>query len=170
MDFAELNVMPAERFVEALGGIYEHSPWVAEAVLSQRPFAALDDLASAMAAAVAVAGADAQLRLIRAHPELGARLRIAELTDASRAEQHGAGLDQCSPEEFATLQHLNAAYGERFGFPFILAVKGHSRDSIIASMRARLNNDADAERVEALKQIDRIARFRLEAQLREQFQ
>lgn len=164
MDLAELNAMPAERFVEALGGIYEHSPWVAEAVLSQRPFATLDDLARAMAAAVAAAGDDAQLRLIRAHPELGARLRIAELTDASRAEQQGAGLDQCTAAEFAALQQLNAAYGERFGFPFILAVKGHSRDSIIAAMRARLDNDADAERREALKQIDLIARYRLEQQ------
>lgn len=163
---AQLNHAPPGEFVAALAAIYEHSPWVAEAVVEQRPFADLEALAVAMAGAVTRAGAVAQLRLIRAHPQLAGRAAIAgELTECSRREQRGAGLDQCSPEEFSRVTGLNAAYQERFGFPFILAVAGHTRDSIIASMAARIGNDPDTEHAEALRQIDRIARLRLAALL-----
>ena len=169
MELAALNGMSAERFVEALGGIYEHSPWVPAAVVDQRPFAGLPQLTAALAAAVANAGPAAQLALIRAHPELGSRLKVAEvLTAASAAEQQGAGLDQCSSEEYAALTQLNADYQRRFGFPFILAVKGHNRQSIIAAMRERLDHDPATERAEALRQIDRIAGFRLAALFAEQ--
>jgi len=162
MILGRLNALPADEFVETLSTIYEHSSWVAAAVLAQRPYASVDGLAAALAQAVADSGTDAQLLLIRAHPELGARLRVREtLTAASSAEQQGAGLDQCSADEYARLQGLNTAYQERFGFPFILAVRGHDRQSIIAAMAERLKNDEPAERTEALLQIDRIARFRL---------
>lgn len=162
MNLPQLNALPADEFVEMLSTIYEHSSWVAAAVLAPRPYASVDDLAATMAQAVAESGADAQLALIRAHPELGARLRVREtLTAASTAEQQGAGLDQCSADEYARLQGLNTAYQERFGFPFILAVRDHDRQSIIAAMAERLSNDGLAERIEALLQIDRIARFRL---------
>lgn len=162
MNLAQLNDLDADDFVVALAGIYEHSPWVPKAVLDQRPFADSAALAAALASAVADSGADAQLALIRAHPELGARLRVREsLTAASSAEQQGAGLDQCSAEEYAQLQALNSAYQLRFGFPFILAVRGHDRQSIIAAMGERLRNHERAERGEALRQIDRIAGFRL---------
>lgn len=164
MNLETLNAAAAADAVAALSGIYEHSPWVAEAVVPQRPFASVEALAQAMARAVAQAGDGPQMALIRAHPQLAGKAAIAgELTASSTREQRGAGLDQCSPEEFLRLRQLNDAYQDRFGFPFILAVKGHSRDSILANLAARLPNDAATERAEALRQIDRIARFRLEA-------
>jgi OHCU decarboxylase len=162
LSLATINTLPADAFVAALGGVFEHSPWVAAAVAGQRPFASVEALHAAMCAAVAAADADAQLALIRAHPELAGRAAIAgELTAHSRSEQRGAGLDQCSPAEYAELQALNAAYRERFGFPFVIAVRGLDRIAIIAALRARLGNDAEAERREALAQIGRIAAFRL---------
>lgn len=161
-----LNAAPEGEFIRALSAIYEHSPWVAEAVVEQRPFTDVDALAAAMARAVAMADDAARMALIRAHPQLAGKAAIAgELTDSSMREQQGAGLDRCTPEEFARLTRLNADYQARFGFPFILAVKGHTRASIIANMQARLGNDTEAEQAEALRQIDRIARFRLEALL-----
>lgn len=166
MNLEALNAAAPRDVVAALGGIYEHSPWVAEAVASGRPFASVGALAEAMAQIVAQAEADAQMALIRAHPQLAGRAAIAgELTESSTREQRGAGLDQCTPEEFARLTRLNDAYEAKFGFPFILAVKGHTRDSILANLAARLPNETDDERAEALRQIDRIARFRLEALL-----
>lgn len=166
MNLDALNAAAPADFLAALGGIYEHSPWVAEAALAARPFADLDALAQAMARAVAEAGDAAQMALIRAHPQLAGKAAIAgELTDSSAREQRGAGLDRCSPEEFARLTALNDAYQAKFGFPFILAVKGHTRASILANLAARLPNEAEDERAEALRQIDRIARFRLEALL-----
>jgi len=166
MNLDALNAAAPADFLAALGGIYEHSPWVAEAGLAARPFADPDALAQAMARAVAEAGDAAQMALIRAHPQLAGRAAIAgDLTESSRSEQRGAGLDRCSPEEFARLTALNDAYQAKFGFPFILAVKGHTRASILANLAARLPNEAGDERAEALRQIDRIARFRLEALL-----
>ena len=103
---------------------------------------------------------------MRFHPQLAGKAAIAgELTESSTREQRGAGLDQCTPEEFARLTELNDAYQRTFGFPFILAVKDHTRDSILANMAARLPHDIVSERAEALQQIDRIARFRLDALL-----
>ena len=164
MNLDTLNSASPATFIAALAGIYEHSPWVAEAVAAQRPFASVEALAHAMAQAVAKAGEAAQMTLIRAHPQLAGKAAIAgELTESSTREQRGAGLDQCTPEEFARLTELNDAYQCTFGFPFILAVKGHTRDSILANMAARLPHDIAGERAEALRQIDRIARFRLDA-------
>lgn len=164
MTLDSLNRADPDAFVAALGGIFEHSPWVAEQVVAHRPFASIQALHAAMCAAVAAAGHERQMALIRAHPQLAGKAAIrGELTESSTNEQRGAGLDQCSPEQFAEITRLNADYDARFGFPFILAVKGHTRDSIIANMRARIGHDRDAEIAEALKQIERIAGFRLEA-------
>lgn len=166
MNLDTLNALPPADFIDALAGIYEHSPWVAEAVVIHRPFASVEALAQAMAHVVVQSGDEAQIRLIRAHPQLAGKAAIAgELTASSTREQRGAGLDQCTPEEFARLTELNDAYQHKFGFPFILAVKGHTRDSILANMAKRLPNEFDNERAEALHQIDRIARFRLDAVL-----
>jgi 2-oxo-4-hydroxy-4-carboxy-5-ureidoimidazoline decarboxylase len=160
---AELNALSTEAFVARLGGLFEHSPWVAERAAPGRPYASIDALHAAMCAVVAAAAPEEQLALIRAHPELAGRAAIrGELTEASTREQQGAGLDRCSPEEYADLTRLNAAYTEKFGFPFIIAVKGHTRASIIAAMAGRLGNERDAEIAEALMQIGRIAGFRLE--------
>ena len=164
MTLDSLNRADPDAFVAALGGIFEHSPWVAEQVVAHRPFASIEALHAAMCAAVAAAGHERQMALIRAHPQLAGKAAIrGVLTESSTNEQRGAGLDQCSPEQFAEITRLNADYDARFGFPFILAVKGHTRDSIIANMRARIGHDRDAEIAEALKQIERIAGFRLEA-------
>ncbi|WP_295679279.1 allantoate amidohydrolase [uncultured Nevskia sp.] len=158
----ELNAASADAFVAALAGIFEHSPWVAEAVLPLRPFSSRLQLHEAMCAAVDAAGIDAQLKLIRAHPELAGRAAVRkELTAESTREQQGAGLDACTPGEFATLQTLNDAYNTKFGFPFVLAVRGHNRSSVIAAFMQRLDHDLDTERKTALQQIDRIAGFRL---------
>src|SRR6516225_9475053 len=138
ISLAELNTLPTADFVAVLGGIFEHSPWVAERVAEQRPFASRLDLHTAMCAAVDAAREAEQLALIRAHPELAGRAAVRkELTAESTREQAGAGLDQCSPEEFARLQELNATYNARFGFPFILAVRGHARASVIDACATR---------------------------------
>jgi 2-oxo-4-hydroxy-4-carboxy-5-ureidoimidazoline decarboxylase len=159
----ELNRMPADAFVAALGGIFEHSPWVAQAAARQRPFDGIDALHRAMVAAVEAAGAERQLALINAHPELAGKAAVrGELTAESTREQSGAGLDQCTQQEFDTLQRLNRTYRERFGFPFILAVRGYDRRAIIANFEARVHNSRADELRTSLEQIYRIARFRLD--------
>jgi 2-oxo-4-hydroxy-4-carboxy-5-ureidoimidazoline decarboxylase len=166
MTVDELNALDRDAFVATLAAIYEHSPWVADDVAPLRPFAGIDELHAAMSKAVVDAGEDAQLTLLRAHPQLAGKAALrGELTQDSTREQQGAGLDQCSPEEYAQLHALNAQYEQRFGFPFILAVRGHTRTSILANMAARIDHTRDDEFAEALHQVDRIARFRLEALL-----
>lgn len=147
--------MNKEQFVEKYGAIYEHSPWVAEAAFGA------PDIAAAMGEAVEQAGPERQLKLILAHPDLGEKLDT--LTASSVSEQQGAGLNQCSPEEFAEFQQLNQAYKAKFGFPFIVAVKGLNRQQILELFRQRIGHDRDLEFRTALDQIHRIARFRLEA-------
>jgi 2-oxo-4-hydroxy-4-carboxy-5-ureidoimidazoline decarboxylase len=160
MTIDELNSLPREEFVEALGGTYEHSPWVAECAWERRPFASLEALHGAMMAAVDAAPPGEQLGLLRAHPDLGARLRMSA---ASTGEQAGAGLDRLGTREFERLRDLNLAYRTKFGFPFILAVKGATRAEIFAALERRFANDAQEEFREALRQVHRIAAFRLGA-------
>jgi OHCU decarboxylase len=157
-----LNTLSAAEFVATLAGIFEHSPWIPERASSQRPFASRLALLGAMREVVGAATAQEQLGLIRAHPKLGARGRArAELTAASAREQTRAGLAALSDEEFALLQKLNAAYIERFDFPFIIAVKGHVPASILANIERRLANPPAEERRTALIEIGLIAGFRL---------
>lgn len=159
---AQLNTLPASEFVALLGGIYEHSSWVAEAAASQRPFPDMPALANAMRATVDQAGDAAHRKLVRAHPELAGKAAVrGELTAESTREQSGAGLDQCSPEEFARLQDLNARYNQRFGFPFILAVRGYDRAGIIDAFARRLEHEPAVELQTCINQIHRIAQFRL---------
>jgi OHCU decarboxylase len=148
-------------FVARFGPVYEASPWVAEGVWPAVESGGLDDpaaLAAAMRIEVDAAPREMKLALIRAHPELASRTRMAE---ASVKEQSGAGLDQCTAAEFAEFQRLNGAYNARFGFPFIVAVKGLTRADILAAFAARLANDPDTEFEVAIAQIHRIAGFRL---------
>ena len=159
--------MRREEFLARFGGIYEHSPWIAEAAW-RRGLTPAEDTPKGVGAALAavVAGADdnSKLALIRAHPDLAGRAAVAgDLTTASRSEQAGAGLDRCTPEEFRRFHALNDAYKTKFGFPFILAVAGKTRQDILAAFEARLGNDRETEFRTALDQIDRIARLRLEA-------
>ncbi|MYZ48227.1 2-oxo-4-hydroxy-4-carboxy-5-ureidoimidazoline decarboxylase [Propylenella binzhouense] len=164
------SALGREAFVARFGGIYEHSPWVAEAVWDAGLGTDLDDperLAAAMARVVATASPERKRALVRAHPDLAGRAAIAgELTASSRAEQKGAGLDACTPEEFRRFQALNAAYKAKFGFPFVIAVGGLGREEILAAFERRIGNDPDTEFGEALRQIDRIAAIRLAAMSR----
>jgi N-carbamoyl-L-amino-acid hydrolase len=157
-----LNSGSTADFVAALGGVFEHSPWVAERAAASRPFRSRLHLHEHMCAVVAGANAEEQLALIRAHPELAGRAALrGELTADSAKEQKRAGLSSCTPEELARLQTLNALYSKKFGLPFIIAVKGHHPDSIIAALETRLGNSAEHERATSLDQIGRIAGFRL---------
>ena len=164
MTLAELNVRDHRGFVLALERIFEHSPWVAEAAWQRHPFESFEALYRALVDAMRGAGPEAQLRLIRAHPELSGKVASADaLTNDSRAEQAGAGLDRCSPEELARLRNLNRAYRTKFGFPFVIAVRGLDRAAILERLAARLERDRATELEEALQQIERIAWFRLQA-------
>ena len=162
LTFEALNAMSVQEFTTALGSIFEHSPWVAARAALRRPFGAREQLHQAMCDEVARASSAEQDALILAHPRLGARGRQrAQLTHSSANEQSRAGLDACTDEEFAELLRLNELYMARFEFPFILAVRGHTPESILAAMTQRLANDPLVERATALQQINRIAGFRL---------
>ncbi|MBP8186692.1 MAG: 2-oxo-4-hydroxy-4-carboxy-5-ureidoimidazoline decarboxylase [Comamonas sp.] len=163
----QLNTADAASAVQMLDGLYEHSPWIAQTALALRPFASLAHLKYAMVQVLEQAGVQPQLDLIRAHPELAGKAMVAKsLTAESTNEQNKAGLTQCTPEEFAHIQQLNAAYNARFGFPFILAVRGPRgtgllKQEIIDTFARRLSNHPDFERAEALRNIHRIAEIRL---------
>jgi 2-oxo-4-hydroxy-4-carboxy-5-ureidoimidazoline decarboxylase len=160
----EPSALTRDAFVARFGPVYEDSPWVAEAVWPAAARGELDDaeaMADAMREAVEAAPRARRLALIRAHPQLA--VAGAEMAEASVREQSGAGLDRCAPDEVAAFRELNSAYLDRFGFPFIIAVKGRSRADILAAFRARLDNDPEAEFATAMAEIHRIAGFRLAA-------
>ena len=159
MTLADLNNLDRDAFVTALGRIFEDSAWVAERTWPQRPFASLDTLHEAMTSEVANADRETQLALLRAHPDLGTRARMSE---ASAGEQAGAGLDRLSADEFSRLQELNAGYRQKFGFPFLFAVRGSTKHDILAALERRGRSSERDEFAEALRQVYRIARFRLE--------
>jgi 2-oxo-4-hydroxy-4-carboxy-5-ureidoimidazoline decarboxylase len=164
MTLDEINTVDRAAFVATLGGIFEHSPWVADGACAMRPFAGVDALHQAMLAVVRDAGEEQQLALLRAHPELAGKAAVrGELTADSTSEQSGAGLGACTPGEFARLQALNARYNEKFGFPFILAVKGYDRAGILAEFARRVEQDRATEFAECVQQIAKITRFRLDA-------
>jgi OHCU decarboxylase len=159
---AEVNAMDEAAFVATFGALYEHAPRLAAAAWRARPFATRAELHAAFAAALGAAPPEEQLALLRAHPELAGREAAAgELTADSAREQGAAGLDRLAPGELEALQELNAAYRERFGFPLIVCVREHSKDSILAWGRARLTRAADDERETALGEVAKIARLRL---------
>lgn len=161
---AEISVLPQADFVARLGDIFEHSPWIPERAWTRRPFASVEALHNAMLDVLNTASVDEQLGLICAHPELaGKEADEGTLTTASTGEQRGAGLDQCSKEELQRLRDLNAAYRQRFGFPFVIAVKGLSRYQIMDAVVARLSNERNIEFHSCLREIAKIARFRLDA-------
>jgi 2-oxo-4-hydroxy-4-carboxy-5-ureidoimidazoline decarboxylase len=160
MTIDELNTSTQSRFGETLGWIFESSPWVAERAWAGRPFASVEHLHATMMSVVDAGDEDEQLTLLRAHPDLGARARMSE---ASVGEQQGAGLDRLTPEEFHRLQQLNLAYRQKFGFPFLFAVKGSTKHDILAALERRLPADRDQEFKEALEQVYRIAMFRLQS-------
>lgn len=159
MTIADVNAMTPRAFVEAFGDIAEHSPWVAREAESFRPFASREAMIACFERALRAANAEAQLALIRAHPDLAAR---AKLSDDSTREQAGAGLNTLTEEEFGRFTSLNTRYRERFGFPFIFAVKGATKHMILESFEARVGSQPEAEFGMAIGQICRIFRFRIE--------
>jgi 2-oxo-4-hydroxy-4-carboxy-5-ureidoimidazoline decarboxylase len=162
MTVADLNQMDRDAFVESIGWVFEHSPWVAQRAYAAKPFVSIDALHAAMVVEIRQATGDEQLALLRAHPDLGARARMS---GSSTAEQAGAGLDRLSPVQFETLQRLSREYRDTFGFPFLYAVKGGTVADILAALEKRRTAGYDEELDEALRQVSRIARFRLEAAL-----
>jgi 2-oxo-4-hydroxy-4-carboxy-5-ureidoimidazoline decarboxylase len=163
MTIAELSARDRDAFVEALGWVFEDSPWVAERAWARRPFASLDELYTVMVDIVQKAPPPEQLALLRAHPDLGTRARISE---ASTGEQHGAGLDRLTAGEYERLQRLNDQYRRNFGFPFLFAVKGRTKEDVLTSLEARVGRSRDEEFEEALRQVYTIARVRLEEVVR----
>jgi 2-oxo-4-hydroxy-4-carboxy-5-ureidoimidazoline decarboxylase len=159
ISLADVNAMSPVAFLEAFGDVAEHSPWVAREAAAFRPFATRDEMTGHFEHALRGANRDAQLALIRAHPDLANK---AKLTADSTKEQAGAGLASLSPEEFARFTDLNTRYKQRFGFPFIFAVRGATKQMILASFEDRIGNSPEAEFETALAQICRIFRFRLE--------
>jgi 2-oxo-4-hydroxy-4-carboxy-5-ureidoimidazoline decarboxylase len=157
--------MSASDFVTRFGGIYEHSSWVAErAEPHLREAIAAGDIARVMADCVDNASAERQLELIRAHPDLAGKAQVAgDLTAESTTEQTSAGLDRCTPDEYEQFQTLNSRYKDKFGFPFVMAVRNSSRRQILDTFERRLQNEYDDEFEAALIEIHKIARLRLEA-------
>jgi 2-oxo-4-hydroxy-4-carboxy-5-ureidoimidazoline decarboxylase len=154
----QINRMDRPQFTQALGEIFEHTPTVAAQVWHQRPFMSIEDLHQKMMAVVMSFDREQKLTLVRAHPDLGSKVKMAA---ASVQEQAGVGLDRLSADEYIRFQQLNQAYLERFEFPFIVAVKNHTKSSILAAFDRRLKNSADEELATAIEEISQIARFRL---------
>lgn len=155
----ELNDSEKDEFIELLRGVYEESAWVAEQVHSERPFSSVQALNDAMRDAVDSASRDVQLELLRVHPDLGEQ---TEMTDASETEQASAGLNDLSPAQYDTFQRLNDQYREKFGFPFIMAVKNESPEAIQTAMEDRVEHERDQEFETALNQVHEIAKLRLQ--------
>lgn len=159
----DLNRMDRAAFVAALGAVFEDSPWVAEAAWDKRPFADAAGLRAIMTGIVRAAGTERQRALILSHPDLADRAtRAANLTAFSQTEQAKAGLNELTEAEAQEQRDLNRAYRERFGFPFIMAVRFSSKQEILAAMRARVANEPEVEFGRALEEIYKIAGFRLD--------
>ena len=166
MALASLNAADEAGFMAALRDVYEHAPWVAQAALKQRPFATLAALHAAMMDAVRVAPREQQLALIKGHPDLaGKAARAGTMTVESKAEQASAGLDRLSEAEFAQFHRLTNAYREKFGMPFIICVRRHSKDSILQQFERRLQNTMSVETKTAIGEIFRIAALRLDQRI-----
>jgi 2-oxo-4-hydroxy-4-carboxy-5-ureidoimidazoline decarboxylase len=167
LSLADLNTTDQAAFVAALGGIFEHAPWVAERAHAARPFANVTALHDAMMDVVRTASRAEQLAFLRGHPELAGKVaRAGAMTADSRAEQGGLGLHRLREEEFARFARANAAYAEKFGFPFIVCVRRHaSAESILAAFEQRVGNDAETEFAAALAEIGFITRLRLDAKI-----
>jgi OHCU decarboxylase len=158
-----VNELDRAAFVERFGPLFEHSPWVAEAAWRDRPFAGREELYEALVAAMYAAPRERKLALIRAHPDLAGKAAIeGSLTDRSKREQASAGLDRLTPDEYEAFTRTNAAYRERFGFPLVVCVREHTKESILRVAAERLRNSEDEEVRVALAEIAKIARLRLE--------
>ncbi len=158
-DLSTVNAAARAEFLRTVGPVFEHTPWIAEAVADRRPFGSVEALWEAMCETVRGAGEERQTALIRAHPDLVGR---AALTAESQGEQSAAGLLGLSPEEVTLFGRYNAEYKARFGFPFVICARLNKKDAILAAFPVRLRNTEAQERVTALDEIYKIARLRLE--------
>ncbi len=160
---SDLNICSQDDFVAALANVFEYSPWIAGQVAALRPFAGANELFAAMKSAVDGAPKELRLALIKAHPDLASKTqRAAGLTAESHAEQNSAGLDRLSDAEYRAFERVNNAYRAKFGFPYIVCVRRHTRDSILRDFERRLPNDAQAEAQTSIGEICRIAALRLD--------
>jgi 2-oxo-4-hydroxy-4-carboxy-5-ureidoimidazoline decarboxylase len=165
-DMAAINAMNRAAFVQTFGGIFENSPWVAEQAWDKRPFADLDAMHAAMVNIVRYAAVPAQLALLQSHPDLaGKEAQAGTMTASSVTEQASAGLDALSKEEMSQIAELNAAYRQKFGFPFIIAVRMHTKEGIFFEFRRRLQNETQTEYAHNLENVYAITRLRLNRML-----
>jgi 2-oxo-4-hydroxy-4-carboxy-5-ureidoimidazoline decarboxylase len=164
VELTAINHAERGEFIDLLGDIYEESPWVANQCVAERPFASVAELRETMRRTVEDATHDEQLALLRAHPDLGEQ---TEMTDASESEQAAAGLDELGPEQYETFQRLNDRYREQFGFPFIMAVKNETPDTIQAAMERRVDHSEEAEFQAAMDEVHKIAELRLDEMVAE---
>jgi OHCU decarboxylase len=159
----EVNYLSEDEFVARFGSLYEHSPWVAQRAWHERPFGSVSEMHDAFLRAVENASTERKLALIRAHPDLAGRAAIVgELTPESTREQSSAGLDRLTPEEYEALTRLNREYREKFRFPLVIAVRGHTKETILADAAARLQHSRSEEIETALSEIAKIAYLRLQ--------
>ena len=162
VDMTPINAMDRAAFVQKFGGIFENSPWVAERAWEKKPFASLDDMHAAMVAVAKYAPASLQLTLLQSHPDLaGKEAQAGAMTASSVAEQASAGLNALSHDEMTQISNLNAAYKKKFGFPFIIAVRMHTKEGILFEFNRRLQNDTQTEFANDLQNVYIITRLRL---------
>ena len=157
----KINKLSRSEFVEIFANIFEKTKWIAEKLYNQKPFDDFKDLCSKMLGIFETAGKETQLKILRTHPDLADKVTVNLLTSNSRSEQSNAGLDQCSEEEFNEFKNLNKSYRQKYGFPFVIAVKGKNKIEILSEFRKRILNSVDEEFNEAIIQVGKIANLRL---------
>ena len=157
----KINKLSRTEFIEIFTNIFEKTKWIAEKLYNQKPFDDFKDLCSKMLGIFETAGKETQLKILKAHPDLADKITVNLLTSNSRTEQSNAGLDQCSEEEFNEFKNLNKSYRQKYGFPFVIAVKGKNKIEILSEFRKRILNSVDEEFNEAIIQIGKIANLRL---------
>ena len=156
----KINKLPQTEFIKVFANIFENARWIAEELYKQKPFEDFDELSSKMMGIFEMSSKEKKLKILNDHPDLGNKAKISSLTVDSLKEQKNAGLDQCTKEEFSEFKKLNSVY-KKFGFPFILAVKGKNKNEILNNFRKRVNSDSQIEFEEAIKQVKKIASLRL---------
>ena len=157
----KINNLSRSEFVEIFANIFEKTKWIAEKLYNQKPFDDFKDLCSKMLGIFETAGKETQLKILETHPDLADKVTVDLLTSNSRSEQSNAGLDQCSEEEFNEFKNLNKSYRQKYGFPFVIAVKGKNKIEILSEFRKRILNSVDEEFNEAIIQVGKIANLRL---------
>jgi 2-oxo-4-hydroxy-4-carboxy-5-ureidoimidazoline decarboxylase len=160
--FNKIDRLSETEFTEVFGNIFENASWIAEKLYAQKPFVNFNDLSDKMIAVFEKANNEKKLKILNSHPDLANKAKIGSLTPDSYKEQSKAGLDQCNEEEFNEFQNLNLKYKGKFGFPFIIAVKGRNRSDILANFKKRILSSKEIEFDEAVKQVKKIANLRLE--------